>query len=84
MQATDWSRLTPTNRWSMVCVGSNLALLEGRWHDVVEPDPDDVLAVGITGASVPLNHRFRVLYSRGDVAEAIEATGAWSGTTRRT
>ena len=73
MQAADWNRLTPTQRWSMVCVGSNLAVLEGRWHDVVEPDPDDVLAVGITGASVPLHHRFRVLYSRGDVAEAIEA-----------
>ena len=73
MQAVDPRRLTALQRWSLVCIASNLAILDGRWADVVEPDPEDTSAVGITGGSVPLNHRFRALHLQGETDAALEA-----------
>ncbi len=73
MQAVDPRRLTALQRWSLVCIASNLATLDGRWSDVVGPDPEDTAAVGITGGSVPLNHRFRALHLQGETDAALEA-----------
>ncbi len=70
--AMDRRRLPLTHWWSRVAVASNLALLEGRWDDVVPPSPEETAAIGFTGATLEGNHRMRVEYDQGNHAAAVD------------
>lgn len=70
--AMDRSRLPLSHRWGQASTRANLAILDGRWQDVVGPTPDEIASIGATGAGIDAGSRMRSLFDQGDVDEALE------------
>ena len=76
MQAADWSRLNIASRWNLASNLANIALLEGRWSDVIGATAEEAAAFGKTGAAVFESHQVWLRWSLGDMAEAAAAQRA--------
>ncbi len=70
MLAMDRRRLPLSHWWGRVTAQSNLAILEGRWDDVVLPTPAEIAATGSTGATIAGDHLLRRHVGRGEAADA--------------
>ncbi len=64
--AMDRRRLPLSHWWGRVCTAANLAILDGRWDEVLTPTAEETAAIGMTGATIESNHQMRVLFDRGD------------------
>jgi len=72
LMAMDRRRLPLSHWWGRVSAAANLAILDGRWDDVVPPSPEETAAIGFTGATLEGNHRMRVLFDLGDRKAAAD------------
>ncbi len=70
--AMDRGRLPLSHRWGQASTRANLAILDGRWQDVIGPTPDEIASIGATGAGIDAAQRMRALFDQGDFHEALE------------
>lgn len=69
--AMDARPLPLSHWWGRVATNANLAILDGRWEDVIRPTADERASIGITGATIDFDQRMRPLTGRGDHAAAV-------------
>jgi class 3 adenylate cyclase len=61
-------RMTPANHWNVASNRACVALLEGRWDDVVTASDVSSAAFGVTGAALAASIEYRLAFLQGDDA----------------
>ncbi|MGK2928515.1 MAG: ATP-binding protein, partial [Acidimicrobiales bacterium] len=74
--AMDRRQLPLAHWWSRVSTAANLAILDGRWDEIISPTAEETAAIGVTGATLDRNHQMRVLFDQGDNLAAAEVARA--------